>query len=247
MSIQTRCISAVLGAGAAAIATTGDARAGAMTFFDRDMHTSDTTRLAVLPNSLAAFNLFSSLLDSTAMDTLETIPANTSNPTLTFGGAATATVTGGVVRTVPAGQTDGEGRYPLSGSRYMNANQGAMLIEFTEPQQAFGFFGIDIGDFGGRLLIHQIDGAMKEYVIDPVSQQGQASGSVLFWGLIDADAPFTSIEIRNNTGVEDVFAFDNLVVGELGAVVPLPSGAGLGAAGLLGLFAAAGVRRRRSR
>ena len=232
--------------GASALSMAGAAFGAATVFFDRDLHESDTERLGAFPNSQAQRNMFVGSLPASMMfeDDLESIAANTFNPTMGFGGAVDASVTGGVIREAQPGMTDNHGRYPVSGLNYMNLGDaeetGIMTITFSQPISAFGFYGIDIGDFNGTLRLTQLDGAQEQFVVDPISDGGDRSGSMLFWGMIDFDNPFTRIEFFNNTGVDDVFAFDNFIVG-LG--VPLPAGAGLGFAGLL---AGAAMRPRRA-
>lgn len=233
-------------AGALATAAVGSVHAAPVVFFDRDLHSSNTQRLAAFPNSQAQRDAFVGNLVTFYEEDLESIASNTFNPTLNFDGEIQATIDGGVIRTVAPGATDNHGRYPVSGVNYLNlgnaAATGIMQIQFSEPIAAFGFYGIDIGDFDGTLRMTQYDGSMQTFIVDPIGNDGTMSGSMLFWGMIDIANPFTAIEFYNNTGVFDVFSFDNFIVARAGEIVPLPLGAGLG---LVGLLAVGGVRTRR--
>lgn len=225
----------LLGTGACAIAS-----GAPVVFTATDVNVGGVGRLAAWPNSQIAANAFASNLTNIQIDSFETAPANSTNPTLHFG-VLTAAVTNGVVRSVPPGMTDADGRYPISGANYMAADQATMNMAFSQPINAFGFWGIDIGDFGGTLTINLLGGGTRQFSIAPLSGNGSTSGSVLFWGVIDATTAFTGVTFTNNTGITDVFAFDDITVGTL--AVPLPSAFALGAAGLAAV--AGRVRRRR--
>jgi hypothetical protein len=150
-----------------------------------------------------------------------------------------------------------DGRYPTSGTNrlFIPQAQGEdTVISFEDengvpaPQAAFGFFGVDIGDFGGALLVlTQMDGSTQEYdvstIFGPHGSGTAANGSVLFFGVIDTENPFTSIILRNTAPGTDGFAFDDFTIGRIeNVMIPLPSVAGLGAFGLMGLAS----RRRRA-
>ena len=47
-------------------------------------------------------------------------------------------------------------------------------------------------------------------------------GSVLFWGLIDTDNPFTSLTFGNTAAGTDFFGFDDMTIGSVEQVVPTP-------------------------
>ncbi len=151
-----------------------------------------------------------------------------------------------------------DGRYPTSGDNrlFIPQAQGEdTVITFEDengmpaPQAAFGFYGVDIGDFGGALVVlTQMDGSEQSYDVSsalfgPHGMGPGANGSVLFFGLIDTDNPFTQVTLRNTNSGTDGFAFDDFTIGQIESVViPIPTVAGLGAVGLVGLTA----RRRRS-
>jgi len=67
-------------------------------------------------------------------------------------GAGTATFTGtGQIANVPSGD-NGFGRYPISGNQYFDTGS-VFTITFSTAIAAFGFFGVDIGDFGGQVTL----------------------------------------------------------------------------------------------
>jgi hypothetical protein len=150
--------------------------------------------------------------------------------------------------------TNGEGRYPRSGSQYLllepqNPAEDQVTLTFSQPQIAVGFDGVDIGDFGGELnaiIARQMDGTVTEMILPNdmggvVGSEGSTSGSVLFWGIIDRKNPFVSVTLVRGAGQSiDGFAFDDLILAS--GIIPTPMAAGLGIAGLLGVAA----RRRRS-
>ena len=81
-----------------------------------------------------------------------------------FGDAETATLQGtGEIEEVPIG-TNGYGRYPISGDKYWKTNS-SFSIDFTEPEAAFGFYGIDVGDFSGQLTTTYEDGSPQTVTI----------------------------------------------------------------------------------
>ncbi|TVQ31586.1 MAG: hypothetical protein EA376_08950 [Phycisphaeraceae bacterium] len=154
---------------------------------------------------------------------------------------------GGVVRRFGGFMTDPpqdpEGRYPSSGEQYLSSGTQILQINFNTPIDSFGFFGIDVGDFGATLSITLANGEVKEFKIPPLSSDGEATGSVMFWGIVANENPFTSItfgsDVEPITG--DTFAFDDFTIG----IIPLPNAFGLGIMGLVCLSGASALRRRR--
>lgn len=118
---------------------------------------------------------------------------------------------------------------------------------------AFGFYGMDIGEFGGDLRITvNFAGGGSQLLDVPNAASGQ-DGSRLFFGFIadNASEEFTSIVFSDAVGGSgDVFAFDDMTVGSLGQVcrvncgnnVPEPASIALMMLGVGGLIAS---RRRK--
>jgi MYXO-CTERM domain-containing protein len=91
---------------------------------------------------------------------------------------------------------------------------GSFDISFSDPIAAFGFYGIDIGDFLGTLSLKFDNGNIATQSITS-APSAQADGSVLFWGIITdpSDGEISSISFETTQGTGDVFAFDNMTIG----------------------------------
>ncbi len=177
-------------------------------------------------------------------------------------GGVTATLSGGgKVATAVPNPTD-EGRYsvsgvsgsPSQGSQYWEAtapigSASSFKIDFSSAVDSFGFFGVDIGDFGGKvsLVLTRTDGSSVTVAPGASAITGtMAEGSVMFFG-VRADIAsdyFKSVQFVTTGGSgADVFGFDMFTVSAApGVPVPLPGSLALVGAALGGL---ALVRRRR--
>lgn len=235
-------------AAAASLALTASA-AEAQVFFGEDSDGDEFTR-STLMASVNAENMFLAHLEGVGTEDFETSAGGTPLP-LVFPGAGTATLQGsGSVQTQGAG-TDGTGRYPTSGVNYFETNAaGGFSIDFTDPVAAFGFYGVDIGDFGGNLALSFLNGAASVAMINvahAVGAGGSTGGNAFFFGYINEMNPFTRVVFNLTEGPSnDVFAFDDMTIGspeQVVGVVPEPMSIVLLATGLLGL-AVLRLRRR---
>ena len=226
-------------------------QAGAYQVFSGVDANGNETVLASTPNSTNARNQFLSNLVGVGTEDFESIAVGSGVPLgLNFSGAGTATLAGGggVVSSNIAGQTNGVGRYSVpGGTRFWEVQAGGgstFTIEFSQEIAAFGFFGIDIGDFSGTLQLELLDDTNTLISTQAVTAAAStvANASVLYMGLIagnDAEL-FKFVRFVSTTGAGDVFAFDSMTIGAKGQVQP-PTGApepgslALVAAALLGL------------
>ena len=239
-----KAIPALLAAGlAAGIASAASAAPGI--FFGIDQNPGGTVPPA--GNTATARASFLSNLTSVGNEDFESFAIGTTPPlVLSFPGSngnLTATLTSTLNVTVT--NQNPVGQYSTSGTKHLDAEFGTTLdIDFSaSPISAFGFYGTDISDSGGDLVVDLVD-SMNNMSSITVVVDGQNNGSLLFWGFIDTAATYTSISLRN-TSSSDRFGFDDMVIGDREQVT-LPEA---GTLGLLGMsIVALGVagRRRRS-
>lgn len=151
------------------------------------------------------------------------------------GGSITATLSAGGDRpggicglgTVIVGNIGcGFGRFATSGNNYLHSSSSAMTIALSSAIAAFGFFGTDIGDFDGEITLTLTGGATVNLTV-PTTQGTAAEGNLVFWGFIDPVDTYTGITFGNTGAGEDVFGFDDMVIGDRQQVTPAPEPASL--------------------
>ncbi len=202
------------------------------TYFGEDLNNSEDVPLSSYPNAKNAQNQFLSNLVGVGTENFEGFSDGTTTPlNLNFPGAGTATLngSGGTIASVTSGQTDRIGGYAISGSKYFDINATSFSIDFTQPVAALGFYGVDVGDYGGQLTltVTNTGGSTQTLTVpNTIGQGASTGGSVLYYGLTasNPNEQISKVAFGNNT-IGDVFAFDDFTVGSLQQVkaVPEPS------------------------
>ena len=231
-------LSVLLVAAVVGLSVVSQAEAVPMYFFGENLSPGGTVSGA----PVTARADFLSNLVGVGTEDFEGYPAGTNLPLgIQFPGSSgnvTANLTGGGSSLTEIRTSPGFGRFATSGTHYLNVALGdGFTIDFSDPIAAFGFYGTDIGDFSGQLLLHLENGSVLDVVIPHTVNA--PSGALLFWGFIDPMNSYTRIDFTNTSG-SDSFGYDDMTIGVQEQIVPEPGtllllglGAGLGALGRL--------------
>lgn len=167
-----------------------------------------------------ARNDFFNNLSGVGTETFESFTAGATEPfNLTFPGstsAITATLSGGgstICNTNTNCLPPAAGEFPTSGDQWLATNTG-FNITFSDAISAFGFYGTDIGDFGGQLELTLSNGTTEILTIN----NGSSNGSLMFVGFIDLTDTYTSIAFSNSSFGSDFFGFDDMIIGDEGQI-----------------------------
>jgi hypothetical protein len=199
-----------------------NASAAPVIFFGEDLGLGEDVRLPSHPNADAARANFLASLTGVVTQTFESFQDGATAPLqLDFGASGFATLRGtGFIRRIPSG-TDGVGRYPISGSQYFRSGD-AFSVVFSKPQAAFGFYGVDLGDFAGQLTVTYADGT--SHLLQVPHTINGPGGSVIYFGFIDVANPFSSVSFGDTAPGTDFFAFDDFTIGTPAQVTLPPNG-----------------------
>lgn len=225
--------------------------ASVMIFFGEDINRDGGSTVASPVKSSAASGRFLANLANIGTETFEAIPTGTFVPmNVNFSSLGSAVLSGS--GTVVSGD-DGSGRFPISGSHYLLTAPGdGFNLRFSTPVSGFGFYGTDIGDYGGQIVLTLTDvrGQISTLTVpNTVVSDGSTTGSVLYYAFLDNADAYTNILLSNvqvgNSSIPDSFAFDNLTVGSVSAS-PEPGAFALMGLGTVGLFGLQRVKRSRA-
>lgn len=135
------------------------------------------------------------------------------------------------------------------GANWWNSS-GRLTIDFSAPVAAFGFYGTDMGDFGGEVVMELTpEGGGTPVTITLNTGINGPSGALLFAGFIDPLVSYTSVTFANTVLNDplDNFGFDDLIVADRGQIIPSAEAPLPGTLPLIGLSMVGllGMHRRR--
>ena len=143
-------------------------------------------------------------------------------------GTITTTITAPSTGVATNSATSGRFNTTSGGTVYWRANEtsaaGAILtLTFSPPISAFGFYGTDIGDFGGSLTLTVRNSSTLVStplsVGNTIGSGGSTSGCLLFFGFKDKTATYDRLTFTSNGSTADFFGFDDIVAAVAAQVI----------------------------
>lgn len=220
----------------------GAAFAQTVVYKGYDANPGPGASIATNPNSMAAGNGFQSRLTGVSTESFERFATGTAAPlNLSFTGAAgnlAATLNGpGLVQSATRESPTGTGQYATAGIKYFEIDDSAFTVNFASPIAAFGYFGADL-EVPSRInvTLNYAAGGSQVYNLETLFGYTSASylpgtsvlpsGGAHFLGFIDKANPFSSIVFSGAGAGGDIWAFDQMTIGEsrqLTGSVPEPA------------------------
>ena len=200
---------------------------------------------AVTGAPLAAHNEFVAVLNGATTETFESLSGSGSFFFSFNGGSGPIDTTlDSLDPNAPAtiASAPFQGLFATSGTNFL-VSAAEIQFLFSSPVSAFGFYGTDMGDVGGKYVANFFTAAGDVTSIEIPSTvtgpPGSAAGALVFFGVIDRESSWQSITIRRATPTpRDVFGMDDLIVADASQIVPEPISGVLAAIGVFGLAAA---------
>ena len=180
------------------------------------------TRIDNAPNSLAAGNEFASRLSNPVVENFENLDDKTPAPFTLTNDTLSMEVTGNdaVTRKIYNENAANGGRYPTDQNTYLQGqSDNSMKFKFSEQMEGFGFFGTDIGDEGGKILLRTFTRDEEHHDFEiPIDMAQDLDGNKSFFGFIDTVKPFMSVAVMNMDGGKlDVFGIDQIIYATSGS------------------------------
>jgi hypothetical protein len=191
---------------------------------------NNTSAMTSFPNSQAAFAQFTASLATFGVDTIESIPNFSFNPSLTFGGTGIAATTQGTLAADPPfnGLTiDNQALAELDAAAMFDPNfppvpTSDTLFTFNQPITAFGAYFIQGGDnLNNNPITIRLRNTVNNTFVDAPTVPlgpGLSFDNVVFIGVTDT-LPFNEVQIIEAVDQNDGMLYDNIVAGQ---VVPEP-------------------------
>ncbi len=186
---------------------------------------NDVPRPTSIPNTQRAASAFAARLPGILSEGFEGL-ATDSIPTSVVFGTNVATLTGQVdIRTATDPAMTLGGQFPISGTNFLNLrteSPGFFMLEFSQPQAAFGFYGTDFGEpLGMDISFQHMDGTTNTVVLPITRPQG--SGGAFFFGYISQTNAFVRVFFRRLGTGDDWFGFDDMTIATPDQVHPAPA------------------------